>query len=70
MSVSIMFHAEEKSRFSTPPVNPEIVTLTVDNGGHSINLFLSPEAARTVALLLIADADRCEAFHAEERAAA
>jgi hypothetical protein len=70
MSVSILFHAEEESKFSTSTVNPHLVTLTVDNRGHSIDLFLSPEAARTVALLLIADADRCEAFHAEERAAA
>jgi hypothetical protein len=70
MSVSILFHAEEESKFSTSTVNPHLVTLTVDNGGHSIDLFLSPAAARTVALLLIADADRCEAFHAEERAAA
>jgi hypothetical protein len=70
MSVSILFHAEEESKFSTSTVNPHLVTLTVDNRGHSIDLFLSPEAARTVALLLIADADRCEAFHAEKRAAA
>jgi hypothetical protein len=70
MSVSILFHAEEESKFSTSTVNPHLVTLTVDNGGHSIDLFLRPETARTVALLLIADADRCEAFHAEKRAAA
>jgi hypothetical protein len=70
MSASIMLHTDEGSKFTTSTVNPHLVTLTVDNGGHSIDLFLSPEAARMVALLLIADADRCEAFHAEERAAA
>jgi hypothetical protein len=66
MSVSILFHAEEESKFSTSTVNPHLVTLTVDNGGHSIDLFLSPEAARTVAALLIADAERCEVFQLQQ----
>jgi hypothetical protein len=70
MSVSILFHADEHTKLTPSNVNPHLVTLTLNKGDHSVDLFMSAKTARQLAALALADADRCEAHFQSEVPAA
>ena len=45
--------------------NPHKVVLGIGQYGCDASVFMTPEVARRMAALLIADATRCETWHAE-----